>query len=557
MKPKRYFASDMSSAIKLVRDDLGPEAIILSNKKVTGGVEIISALDNIDEILRRETYSAEPTVKAKAKLRSLNNDRIAELKDSGLNNPGLTKPEFGAPEQGTSGLRRSTLNNAVSNRASRQHAELPSPANSIAEHRSSVKDRGSKKGRFGSEFIAPLGKEKETMENPGDGRGSISKLGQGSDSKNAAPVAVSRSKSAFDYYHDIADQNSSVQGNESVSDAPGAGELSAVPQSDEIREMRGELIFLRKLVEKHNQVGEKLSGKENDPNTSALSIELVNLGFSPWVVERALFQQSGSKQQDSQNQSSQKQGWFPNFTAKKAGDLRSVLIDLIKNINLMNYDLVDTGGCVILVGPPGAGKTTTLAKLATRRVMEHGPQSVRIISLDSHRIGASQQIKAIGEVLNVEVKIQYDMEFFNQLSCNYSDPSILTLIDTAGMLPQDEYWLKQKNSLKNLPKFVKKMLVIPCSNQFTTLQSVINNFSDIGISGCILTKLDETSSMGESLSAMIQSGLEICYVANGQKIPFDLFQFDREGLLSILEDQVDQACARSGQVAGSLRSGSL
>lgn len=546
MKPKRYFASDMSSAIKLVRDDLGPEAIILSNKKVTGGVEIISALDNIDEILRREVHSAEPTVKAKAKLRSLNNERIAALKDSGLNN-------------------------SVSTMASRQRAAVSSQANSIAAHRPAIKDRDSKKGRFGSEFFEPPVKEKKTMKNPGDERGGISKLGQRSDSEHAAPVpvAASRSKSAFDYYHDIADQNSSRLGNEVASDGSGANQPAADPQSDEMREMRGELIFLRKLVEKQNQVGETSNGKENDPNANpntnpnanpnpnALSIELMNLGFSPWVIERAMPQHQGSKPQESKPLGSRYQEWFPNFTAKKGADLRIVLTDLIKNINLMNYDLVDTGGCVILVGPPGAGKTTTLAKLATRRVMERGPQSVRIVSLDSHRIGASQQIKAIGEVLNVDVKIQYDVEFFNQLSCNYSDPSILTLIDTAGMLPQDEYWLKQKNSLKNLPKFVKKMLVIPCSNQFSTLQSVINNFADIGITGCILTKLDETSSMGESLSAMIQSGLEICYVANGQKIPFDLFQFDREGLLNMLEDQVAQDCTRSGQFAGSLKSGSV
>ena len=81
MKPKRYFASDMTTAIKLVRDDLGPEAIILSNKKVPGGVEIISALDGIEDILARESNSAKPTIKLNHKIGRRPSEKIVGLSE--------------------------------------------------------------------------------------------------------------------------------------------------------------------------------------------------------------------------------------------------------------------------------------------------------------------------------------------------------------------------------------------------------------------------------------------------------------------------------------------
>ncbi|PCJ21942.1 MAG: hypothetical protein COB04_01825 [Gammaproteobacteria bacterium] len=520
MKPKKYFASDMSSAIKLIREDLGPEAIILSNRKVSGGVEIVSALDNLDEILSRELPNAVPSVKSKAKLRARASD------ESRRDAPELSNPSVG----------KSAEINSINDRrfAKAGRSSNTSGARNRAPH-ATVKGLG-------------------TMKNSRPASGNRSRQSQRtSNATNASASSALHAKSAFDYYHDVAEQREQPvtdEFNELDSDQVTAQQSNdaepLIPEdgSDAFRKMRGEVLFLRKLLEQQNQ-GDLVSEVTGSPPSvngavDAIRLKLECLGFSPWHLDRTFerlitpasssdrYLQEGRNQNHSDN--------APNL-------LRAVLDDLIRDVSLMKHDIVATGGCVIVVGPPGAGKTTTLAKLATRRVLERGPQSVRIISLDSHRIGASQQIKAIGELLNVEVKIQYDVGFFSPVMPQYADPNVLTLIDTAGMLPQDEHWIKQLNQLKMLPDFVKKMLVIPCSSQFLTLQSVIKNFSDIGLSGCILTKLDETSSMGVSLSALLQSGLEICYVSNGQKIPFDLFQFDHDALLNLLKEQVDGLCS--------------
>lgn len=511
MKPKRYFASDMSAAIKLVREDLGPEAIILSNKKVSGGVEIVSVLDNIGEILNRETNTAEATVKSKANLRSFQANH----------RPSTSK------ETGSQALKGLSGNDVISEYGIESVSKEPIRREGKERQTQSLdKERDIKKN---------TNRVKALRSKPGQ---SLSSAGTGAPSatpsSSFSSASAASSKSAFDYYHEVAAKDSLAEAKTAGAETPDSG-----IGLDEISEMRGELIFLRNLIEKQGHSSRGEVGPVHRSAISHLNHQLVSLGFSPQIIEKAIADSHMLKGQ----------GLFGK--SGKVDDLKTVLERLIKEVCLANYDVVETGGCVLLLGPPGAGKTTTLAKIATRRVLEWGPKSVRIISLDSNRIGAGQQIKAIAELLNVTVEIQYDADFLLHLDSRYSESNVLTLIDTAGMLPQDEYWLKQKNSLKNLPKFVKKLLVLPCSSQLSTLQSMINNFSDIGISGCILTKLDETSSMGESLSAMIQSGLEINYIANGQQIPFDLFQFDHEGLLNILEDQVVHA-----EDGGELRNGS-
>ncbi|MGV8726532.1 flagellar biosynthesis protein FlhF, partial [Pseudomonas aeruginosa] len=84
---------------------------------------------------------------------------------------------------------------------------------------------------------------------------------------------------------------------------------------------------------------------------------------------------------------------------------RMLLAHLSRAVQTSEQDPLDAGGVLALVGPAGAGKTTTLAKMAARYVLKYGAQSLALVSMDSYRIGAQEQIKTLGRILNVPVTL--------------------------------------------------------------------------------------------------------------------------------------------------------
>lgn len=184
-------------------------------------------------------------------------------------------------------------------------------------------------------------------------------------------------------------------------------------------------------------------------------------------------------------------------------------------------DLLEQGGIVSLVGPTGVGKTTTIAKLAARFALRHGRRSVALVTTDSYRIGAHEQLRTYGRILGVPVQVASDRdELKNVLDHNREHK--LTLIDTAGVSHRDMRLTEQLTTLNvgNMP--IKNYLVLSATGQRHLQDDVIRSFSRAGLHGCMLTKIDEAVSLGEILSVLIQHKLPIAYVSDGQKVPDNL-----------------------------------
>jgi flagellar biosynthesis protein FlhF len=210
---------------------------------------------------------------------------------------------------------------------------------------------------------------------------------------------------------------------------------------------------------------------------------------------------------------------------------RMLLAHLARMIATPEMEPLEEGGVIAMVGPAGMGKTTTLAKLAARYVLKYGAQNIALVSMDSFRIGAQEQLKTLGRILNVPVT-HVDP---NQSLVQALDPLLrkrVVLIDTAGLQASDPALRMQLESLAGRGIKSKNYLVLATTSQKQVLTAAYHSYKRCGLAGCILTKLDETASLGEVLSLAISHELPVAYLTDGPRIPDDLHLPRRHQLVS-------------------------
>ncbi len=184
-------------------------------------------------------------------------------------------------------------------------------------------------------------------------------------------------------------------------------------------------------------------------------------------------------------------------------------------------DMIEKGGVYALVGPTGVGKTTTTAKIAARCVIRHGADKVALLTTDSYRIGGHEQLRIYGQLLGIPVRSIKDTEDL-QLTLSELRNKHMVLIDTVGMSQRDQMVSQQIAMFSNCGSDVKRMLILSAASNGRTLDEVISAYQKNGISGCIVTKVDEAASLGVALDVVIRRKLSLHYVANGQKVPEDI-----------------------------------
>jgi len=179
------------------------------------------------------------------------------------------------------------------------------------------------------------------------------------------------------------------------------------------------------------------------------------------------------------------------------------------------------GGTIALVGPTGVGKTTTLAKLAVRWVLQHGARDLALIAGDSQRLGAQEQLQALGELLGAEVYPLQDLAALGALLGRLGGRR-LVLIDTPGCSQRDAQLSERLAALGATGHDLQIALVLAASTQAGAIAEVVARFAAAQPSACVLTKADEAASLGGALSVLMRSRLPISYVSEGQRVPEDL-----------------------------------
>lgn len=199
--------------------------------------------------------------------------------------------------------------------------------------------------------------------------------------------------------------------------------------------------------------------------------------------------------------------------------------------------LMMEGGVYALTGPTGVGKTTTTAKLAARCVMRFGAEKLALVTTDSYRIGAYEQLRIYGQILGVAVHAVKDAGDLDAVLASLHDKHMV-LIDTVGMSQRDRAVSDQIAMLCGASRPVKRLLLLNAASHGDTLNEVVNAYrhgggpaSGNGLAGCILTKVDEATHPGALIDIVIRHQLPVHYVSSGQKVPENLVLGDRRQLI--------------------------
>jgi flagellar biosynthesis protein FlhF len=186
---------------------------------------------------------------------------------------------------------------------------------------------------------------------------------------------------------------------------------------------------------------------------------------------------------------------------------------LVKHLPVINDMTCISGGITAVVGPTGAGKTTTIAKLAARWCMLHGSQDLALVSTDGYRIGAREQLMTYARIFGAPMYAADTGQELGRVLQRLTAKKLI-LIDTAGMGPRDVRLTEQLAALKLGAARARVLLALPAQGEGHALEEIVR--------ACVLTKVDEAASLGGAISAVLRHKLKIAYVCDGQRVPEDL-----------------------------------
>ena len=276
------------------------------------------------------------------------------------------------------------------------------------------------------------------------------------------------------------------------------------------RSIADELHAMRDLIEDRFNTFAWLNQAKQHPIQSNLMLKLMRAGYSP-TLSRTILEH------------------MPETLG--APDSMQWMLDAIER-NLKTSEpgtsLHDEGGIFALVGATGVGKTTTVAKLAGLCAREHGPASVGMITLDTQRMGAHEQLREHARGMGLVAHLAHDRAALQDLLGLFASKRMV-LIDTSGMAPRD---LGKEDALNvlDLPG-VRRLLVLNAGAQGDSLDQVVSAFRSGGVQNVVLSKIDEAVKLGPALDVAIRHQLVLCGVTNGQKVPDDWAGADARDLV--------------------------
>ena len=423
MNVKKFIAATTRDALRMVREELGDEAVILSNRKVSEGIEIMAMTDEALSDITNTPMEAELS-------RSMPARQAAPIKP-------VSRPSFSARAKMDD---IPQLNDSVV--LSSKADKLPQAMFSARQSNRIIK---------------------------------------------AEPVQAQKSA-------------------KSVQPAAAVTQKPVVAISPEQQGLAKEIKSMRSMLQEQFACMAWSDMQQRDPKRTRLLRTLINAGFSPALARQFLDKMPSD------------------------ADMSWVNQVLTHNLHVATEaeDVVVRGGVYALTGPTGVGKTTTTAKLAARAVVRYGADSVALITTDSYRIGALEQLRIYGKILGVAVHAARDT---NDLRVTLSGlkHKRLVLIDTMGMGQRDKRVAEQTEMFNAAG--VQRLLLLNSTSSGDTLEDVVRTYHTQGVIGCIATKLDEAVSLGAVLDVMVRHKLTLHYVANGQRVPEDLHEVNMAYLL--------------------------
>ncbi|MCL1530275.1 flagellar biosynthesis protein FlhF [Xanthomonas nasturtii] len=543
MKIKRFVAPDMRTAFRMVREEHGPDAVILSNRRTAEGIEIVAASNYDEELVQRalETARSEPPaahsepapiqqaaapqaparpaapvhapLKPAAEANVSQRQRVASAAEDMIAAMALRQP-VNVPRQAPVAAPVRT-------------ASIPSPAAQALAHAVAVTTAPRQEHALSAvpeqlfaDFLttAPVQRpavHAAPVQAPTPIMAAAAApvhAGYGQDEDDRDDAADFDLDDALPQILPPAALPPLVVAPVALAAVPVAA--APAPQNDEeLKQLRGELALMRQMIERemNRLTDERLRGSP----VRAQALELMDdYGFDAGLIRDVALQ-------------------IPADTELHRG--RGLMLGLLsKRLPVAPVDPLERGGVIALVGPTGAGKTTTIAKLAQRFAAQHAPRDVALVTTDTQRVGGREQLHSYGRQLGIAVHEADSAESLLDLLERLRDYK-LVLIDTAGMGQRDRALAAQLNWLRAAQQ-VTSLLVLPANAHFSDLDEVVRRFAHAKPQGVVLTKLDETGRFGSALSVVVDHQMPITWVTDGQRVPDDLHRANAASLVLRLED---------------------
>lgn len=289
---------------------------------------------------------------------------------------------------------------------------------------------------------------------------------------------------------------------EGVSQPSGPNAVAANTTDGMVRNLLREVSAMKSLLQREISGMAWAGLQQRAPARATMMQVLLNAGFSPLLARELVTV-------------------VPEQAADKAAH-KAVGTEIKSRVRVMSQEsLVADGGVYALVGPTGVGKTTTVAKLAARCVVRYGAASIGLITTDSYRIAAHDQLGVYGKILNVPVHAVRDAGDMSAALTKMHDKKTV-LIDTIGMSQRDQLVAEQSVMLMGCGGKVRRLLLLNATANAATLDEVIAAYSKGGLHGCVVTKLDESASLAPALDCVMRHRLIVNYVTTGQCVPEDI-----------------------------------
>lgn len=206
---------------------------------------------------------------------------------------------------------------------------------------------------------------------------------------------------------------------------------------------------------------------------------------------------------------------------EEVADVISVIYKRVLKLLSGNETIsTDKKNTVFFVGPTGVGKTTTIAKIASYFTLNLGKR-VALITSDTYRIAAVEQLRTYANILNIPIKVVYSGEELNEAVEHFSDRDLI-LVDTAGRSHKNTEHQEELRGLLDAVDEKEVYLVLSVATKYKDLLKITQVYDEMTDYKIIFTKLDETSCYGNILNMKIQTGAKLSYVTFGQNVPDDI-----------------------------------